>query len=127
MGRPINPNFIGNPATPGRVSKALILSQAWIPGAAGLAVGTVYILRQVGTGRYQVTDGTHTGVVRLVNATPTIAGQAIILVTPFGGGAAQHARVINNRSVKTWEDHSFEWNPNVSATASGQANLPVLA
>ena len=126
MGRPIKPEFIGNPAASGRTSKALVLSQAWIPGQAGLSISTVYILRQVGTGRYQVTDGTHTGVVRLSNATPTQSGQATIVVTPFGGGPTQHARVINNRSVKTWEDHSYAWNPNVAATKVGQANLPVL-
>ena len=125
MGRPINKHFIGNPAASGRTSKALVLSQAWIPGQAGLAVTTVYILRQVGTGRYQVTDGTHIGVVRLINTTPTAAGQATIIVSPFGGGT-EHARVINNRSVKTWEDHSYEWNPNILATLATQANLPVL-
>ena len=125
MGRPINKHFIGDPAASGRTSKALVLSQAWLPGQAGLAVTTVYILRQVGTGRYQVTDGTNTGVVHLVDTAPAAAGQATIVVTPFGGSPVEYARVINNRTVKTWENHSYDWNPNVLATLAGQADLPV--
>jgi hypothetical protein len=125
MGRPIKKEFIGNPATSGRTSKAVVLSSAWIPGAAGLASGQVYIVKQTGTGRYSVTDGVHTGVVHLVAGMPANPGEATIVVTPFGGAPVEHAKIIYNRTVSTWEDHNYEWNANVLATVVGQSDLPV--
>jgi hypothetical protein len=125
MGRPIKSEFIGNPAASGRTSKAVVFTQAWLPGQAGLASGTVYIVKQTGTGRYRVTDGTNIGVVHLVAGMPANPGEASIVVTPFGGAPVEHAKTIYNRTVKTWEDHEYEWNANVAASVVGQADLPV--
>lgn len=117
MGRPLKKSFFGNPAAPGA---QIFLSSARIAGQS--AAAGYYIVRQVGTGRYQVTNGTHTGVVRLVAAGTLQEGEAHLIVKPFGG-ADEYARVIHNRSVKTWAGKSYAWMPNVAATATGQADL----
>ena len=83
MGRPINKRYLGNPTTPGL---QLLLNECWLPGAsAPETTDTVYILRQTGSHRYMVTNGTTTGIVTLVGAPITQPGQARLAVTPFGG------------------------------------------
>lgn len=79
MGRPIKKEFIG--AATNNAPTKLIISQAFIPGASAVS-NNVTILKQKGTGAYIVTDGTNTGLVRLVEAGTTLAeGQAILNVT----------------------------------------------
>lgn len=118
MGRPLNKKYLGDPATTG---KQVVLTSAWIAGQVGPATG-FYILRQVGTGRYQVTNGSVVGVVRLVAAGTLAEGEAHLEVTPFGGAPVEYARMIHNRSVKTWEDKSYAWSIE-PATEIGQADL----
>ncbi|WP_162828331.1 hypothetical protein, partial [Escherichia coli] len=83
-----------------------------------------YVVRQVGTGRYQVTNGSVTGVVRLVGEGDLKAGEAHLLVIPFGASEFEHAKVIHNRSVKTWEGKSYAWSLE-AATKAGEADLPL--
>lgn len=123
MGRPLNKKYLGNPAKP---SKQVVLSSAWVAGEVGPAEG-FYVVRQVGTGRYQVTNGTVTGVVRLVGAGALKAGEAHLEVVPFGaGGAVEHARILHNRTVKTWEGNVYKWSLD-AATEVGQADIADLA
>lgn len=116
MGRPLKKTFFGNPATPGA---QILLSSARIAGQS--AAAGYYIVRQIGTGRYQVTNGTHTGVVRLVAAGTLQEGEAHLIVKPYGG-SDEYARVIHSRTVKTWAGNSYAWST-TAATVTGQANV----
>ena len=117
MGRPLKKSFFGSPATAGA---QVVLSSARIAGQS--AAAGYYIVRQVGTGRFQVTNGTLTGVVRLVAAGTLQEGEAHCIVKPFGG-ADEYARVIHNRSVKTWSGNRYTWAAGLAATAAGQATV----
>jgi hypothetical protein len=114
MGRPIKKSFFGNPAAAGA---QIVLNSARIAGQS--AATGYYIVRQVGTGRFQVTNGTLTGVVRLVGAGALQHGEAHVIVKPFGG-ADEYARVIHNRTVKTWSGNVYKWN-DAAAAAAGEA------
>lgn len=116
MGRPLKKSFFGSPATAGA---QVLLASARIAGQS--AAAGYYIVRQVGTGRYQVTNGTLTGVVRLVAAGTLQEGEAHCIVKPYGE-SNEYARVIHNRSVKTWSGKSYSWST-VAATAAGQADI----
>lgn len=117
MGRPLKKSFFGNPANPGA---QVVLNSARIAGQS--AAAGYYIVRQVGTGRFQVTNGTNTGVVRLVAAGTLQEGEAHVIVKPHGGGADEYAKVIHNRSVKTWAGNTYAWSINTTTTA-GQAMI----
>lgn len=121
MGRPLNKKYLGSPALPG---KHVVMTSAWIAGEVGPAEG-FYVVRQVGTGRYQVTNGSVTGVVRLADAGPLEQGEAHLVVNPFGDdNDDEYARVIHNRSVKTWEGHSYKWSLEAAA-AVGECDMPL--
>lgn len=85
MGRPIKKKFIGNTGATGQQ----IAATAWIPGQ-GAPYTDAYITRQTGTGRYvmRANAGQATGTVSLVNGALTTAGQANIVVTPWGAGGS---------------------------------------
>lgn len=85
MGRPIKKKFIGNTGATGQQ----IAATAWIPGQ-GAPYTDAYITRQTGTGRYVMRGnaGLATGTVSLVNGALTTAGQANIVVTPWGAGGS---------------------------------------
>lgn len=85
MGRPIKKKFIGNTGATGQQ----IAATAWIPGQ-GAPYTDAYITRQTGTGRYvmRANAGAATGQVSLVNGALTTAGQANIVVTPWGAGGS---------------------------------------
>lgn len=117
MGRPLKKSFFGSPATAGA---QVVLNSARIAGQS--AAAGYYIVRQVGTGRFQVTNGSLTGVVRLVAAGTLQEGEAHAIVKPHGGGADEYARVIHNRSVKTWSGNTYAWSTAATTTA-GQAML----
>ena len=117
MGRPLKKSFFGSPATAGA---QVVLNSARIAGQS--AAAGYYIVRQVGTGRFQVTNGSLTGVVRLVAAGTLQEGEAHAIVKPHGGGADEYARVIHNRSVKTWSGNSYAWSTAATTTA-GQAMI----
>lgn len=122
MGRPLNKKYLGDPALPG---KHVVMTSAWIAGEVGPAEG-FYVVRQVGTGRYQVTNGTVTGVVRLADAGPLTEGEAHLVVNPFGDdNDDEYARLIHNRSVKTWEGHSYKWSLDAAA-AEGECDMPLV-
>jgi len=122
MGRPLNPEFIGNPAS-AVFGKVIVLSDAWLPGnAAASASKSVWLVKQINKHRFIATDGTTTGEIYLQDGPVTAAGQARIAVSPFGG-STEYANQINNRTVKTFEDHVYSWNINTAAAVTGQADL----
>jgi len=126
MGRPLkNIFFGGTEAGQDNPGIQLSIASAFIPGAPAISSTPIVIIRQVGTGRYQVTDGTYIGVVRLVGTATANPGDANLVVTPYGGGPTELARVVLDRTVKTWSDNVYDWSIN-AATQVGQANLPFV-
>jgi len=128
VGRPLNKKYLGNPTKPGM---QVMFSQCWFQGEHAPSPNVCYVKRQLGTGRYQAEDSvTGTiGPVRLVGpAAPLEPGQAIMFVHVFNQlgipTPPEHAKVIYNRTVKTWEDHQYEWSI-IPASQVGQANLPM--
>jgi hypothetical protein len=100
MGRPIKKKSIGNSQLGGNQ----ITATAIIPGNAQVFTDA-YIVSQKGTGRYVMTSPTTTasGLVSLVNGVVSTAGQANVVVTPWGAhgsGATVTANVgINTVSI----------------------------
>ena len=124
MGRPINKKYLGDPA---RVGQQVVFTACWFALESAPSANPCFVKRQVGTGRFQAEDSVtgHLGAVRIVNgALPLEPGQATIAVTPFGGGPVEYARVIHNRSVKTWQDHQYRWSI-LPAGKAGDADLPM--
>lgn len=117
MGRPLKKSFFGSPATGG---KQLVLSWVWLADSTEAEQG-YWIIRQVGTGRYQVTNGTKTGVVKLVDALPDAPGEGVIEVHPFEG-VTEYASKIFNRTVKTFDGNSYKWSAD-PATEEGYADF----
>ncbi len=121
MGRPLKKSFFGDP-TGG--SNRLALTSAWIPGAGGTTTAA-YIIRQVGTGKYEVTDGVYTGVVALMAAGSVTSGFAQLVIAPYGL-SDEYASKIYNRSIRTFAGNSYMWST-VAASETGQADLPFTA
>lgn len=119
MGRPLKKSFFGSPATDG---KQLVLSYVWLEDSDQPEEG-YYVVRQVGTGRYQVTNGVKTGVVKLVDALPDAPGEGVIEIKVFGSAVREYASKIFNRTVKTFDGNSYKWSAE-PATEVGQADLP---
>lgn len=80
MGRPIKKEYIGLPDSV--YSEKVTISSAYIPGNTELS-SSVEIVKQTGTGRYIVSDGTTTGEVTLVDGSNSYKlqeGEAILNV-----------------------------------------------
>jgi hypothetical protein len=100
MGRPLNKRFFGNPTTkPGLQIKV----------SADLGSGKVpaWIVEQVGTRQFIVTDGTTTTRCFLVQNV-TQPGEAVVRVY-LSGGVVETARTIQARRVKTFEGSDVVW------------------
>lgn len=119
MGRPLKKKFFGSPATGGL---QLVLAHVWLEDSVAAETG-YYIVRQVGTGRYQVTNGTKVGVVKLVDALPDAPGEGTIEITVFGSEIREYAKKIHNRTVVTFDGNTYKWST-TAASEEGQANLP---
>ena len=117
MGRPLNKKFWGTLATSGYQIK---LTSAWVPGH-GSAVSNCYIVKQVGTGRYLVHNGTVSGVVKLTAGTAAAAGEGYVTVSPYGGGT-KYAKTINAHTVKTQDGYVYKWST-AAAAVTGEADL----
>lgn len=120
MGRPIKKKFFGIPAS--LYNERMILTKAWLHGEVGPS-DNFFILSQKGTGRYKVTNGIKTGIVRLVDGDPTEAGEASVEVTVFNQVEKEFARVIHNRTVKTYAGKKHRWSFDV-ASEEVTAQLP---
>lgn len=120
MGRPLNKRYFGEPS--GGNFK-LVPSLVWIEGMTEAATG-FYILKQTGTGRYLVSNGTDNGEVTLVDGAPTGPGEATIVVNPIGG-SEEYARVVYSRTVSTFEGNNYAWSLD-PADVLGEADIPVV-
>lgn len=115
MGRPLNKKYFGEPT--GGLDKLEI--KFW----DGSSVVTGWIVEQVATGEFIVTDGTAEDRVELGSALPTAAGEGALEVAVFGGGT-EFARNILAHRVKTFEGGDYDWSLE-AATEAGQADLPL--
>jgi len=99
VGRPIKKTFFGSPVAAGT---QFTLTSAFIPGA-GSATSSAYIVSQKGTGRYVVSDGVNTGIVKLIDGTGSpvlVAGQAYMAGTVYGSaGTGATAGTVRMRTV----------------------------
>lgn len=115
MGRPLNSKYFGEPT--GDNNKLTI--EFW----DGSSVVTGWILEQVATGEFRVTDGTVEDRVELQADAPAAAGEGRIAVQVYGGGT-EYARNILSRRVKTFEGGNWDWEL-TPANKVGMADLPL--
>lgn len=99
MGRPLNKKYFGNPATAGL--------QLTVVADLGNGPVNAWIVEQVGTRRYIMTDGTNTATCTLVNVI-TGPGEAVMTVNVSGGGT-ETARIVQAHRVKTFEGSNLGW------------------
>lgn len=102
MGKSISPLYFHNAVNSG---PALILTGAWIPGAAGLAGGNVFIIKETGEKRYLVTDGAVTGEVYLIDSANATSGQGWIQIAD----SDEFVTKIYENVVVTNKGNSFPW------------------
>lgn len=120
MGRPISKKFIGDPA---KIGHQLVVSYVWLADSTAPEEG-FFITRQSGTRRYHVANAEgRKGIIQLVDAMPTQAGEGVIMVLPTAGGPEEYARTIYNLTVKTYDDNRYNWN----IAGTGEAILPFEA
>lgn len=127
MGRPIKKKWFGPAAGAG--TQIIVNGVKWADGTTST---NAYIVKQTGSRKYVVSNGTKTEPVFMVNATSVgglQAGQCFILATPFGGSARPCEKIAQFR-VSIYEangevnDYSWSTQP---AAAPGQADLITLA
>jgi hypothetical protein len=119
MGRPLKKGLLGNPSNTG---KQLVLAYVWLEDSTTPETG-YWATKQTGTVRYEVTNGTKTGIIKLVDHTPTQPGEGTIEISIFGSTDRQYAKKINNRTITTFSGNTYSWSIN-PAELSNQANLP---
>lgn len=108
MGKSINPLHFYNAVNSG---PSLILSGAWIPGAHGLAGGNVFIIKETGEKRYNVTDGATTGEVYLTESADAVEGQGWIQIAD----SDEFVYKIYDTYFVTNKGNRFTWSIDTSA------------
>lgn len=78
MGRPLNKKYFGDPLDDGNQLSV----DVWFTGEGSAEPG--WIVRQRGTGIFEITNGTLTERLKLQNSAPSAEGQASMQVNPFG-------------------------------------------
>lgn len=117
MGRPLKKRYFGEPNGTGR----LTLTHVWMEDSTEAETG-YWVLRQVGSNRYKVTNGDKVGVVRLIDGVPSEPGEGSIEVLPFGTEDVEYAKTIYNRTVTTWQGNRYSWSRK-GATKEGEADF----
>jgi hypothetical protein len=115
MGRPLDKVWFGQPTSN--------FDKITISFYASGALRSGWIVEQVATGEYIVTNGTYTARIELVNHTPAAEGEGAITVTPYGS-SAEHAKNILSHRVKTFEGGNYKWGK-TPAAHTGEANIPL--
>lgn len=106
----------------------------------GSSVRTGWVLAQVGTLKYKVTDGTTTKFARLAQTSTELtaltagtgpdsalrASLCTIECTPFGGSTENVKKLMMARAI-TIQGSSFSWKLGTSATATGQGDITLRA
>lgn len=118
MARSLNKKFFGPTSNDGSQIQATVKFGA---GAAEAA----FIVKQVSARRYLFesvgTPGLRVKATLVDLATPTVAGTASILVSPFGGGS-EYAKKITAKKVTTYSGNTYAWGTS-QATVGGRADI----
>lgn len=123
MGRPIDKNFIGDPAGAG-----LQINLTTATFFNGDAVANPFIVRQRTNLKYEVSNGTKTKteVLSLHNGTGSPPpGFCTLRVSPVSTGT-QYVRSIHGKTVKTFQGDIWSWVHQLegkTATEKGQADF----
>lgn len=78
MGKPLNKRYFGDPSDDGDQ----LTVDVWFTGDGSAETG--WIVRQRGTGIFEITNGSQTERLKLQDGAPTAEGQASMQVNPFG-------------------------------------------
>lgn len=126
MGRPINKKWFGIPD--GTHHKIVVNGVMW---ANGDYASDAYIVRQVGTRKYIVSDGVTTEPAYPVNTNSVEGlkpGQCFIMATAYGNDPAPCQKIAQYR-VSLFENDgsikSYSWST-IPASAKGQADLNLV-
>lgn len=106
----------------------------------GSSVKTGWVLAQVGTTRYKVTDGTVTQIVSLAQTTTQVtaltagtgpdaamrASLGVIEITPHGG-SVEHIKRLAAKQAFTVQGSFITWELGVVSAAAGQGTIAVIA
>lgn len=123
MGRPIDKNFIGDPADAG-----LQINLTTATFFDGSPVGGPFIVRQRSNLKYEISNSakTKTEVLSLFNGTGQApAGFCTLRVSPISTGT-QYVRSIHGKTVKTFQGNIWSWVHQLegkTATEKGQADF----
>jgi hypothetical protein len=121
MGRPINNKHFGNAA--GKFKVKMTLADGSIDTGA-------YVIKQIGSHRYRVSNGIETRNLYLAQTSAKAVSlgdeSMTILVQPYGGGATEHAREIRGYLVYTCEGNVYQWRLGFTPTQAGWASIIVI-
>lgn len=106
----------------------------------GSSVKTGWILAQVGSSRYKVTDGTTTKIVTLAQSTTQVtaltagtgpdasmrASLGTIEITPHGG-SLENVKKLTQAQAVTVQGSFVTWKLGVASAAAGQGTIPTVA
>lgn len=96
----------------------------------GTAAVAGHIVKQIGSTRYVVSDGSVTKTCTLASttaaATTLVAGKMTIEIVPHGGGAAQHVKNLSAFIAFTTEGNRLSWKL-ANTTKAGEGKLAVVA
>lgn len=95
----------------------------------GTSAVTGYIVKQIGSTRYVVSDGSITKTCSLASttdvATSLVEGKMTIEIVPHGGGAAQHVKNLSAFIAFTTEGNRLSWKLENTSKA-GEGKLAVV-
>lgn len=95
----------------------------------GTSAVTGHIVKQIGSTRYVVSDGSTTKTCTLASttaaATTLVAGKMTIEIVPHGGGAAQHVKNLSAFIAFTTEGNRLSWKLE-NTTKAGEGKLAVV-
>lgn len=123
MGRPIDKNFIGDPAGAG-----LQINLTLATFFDGSGVSGPFIVRQRSNLKYEVSNSakTKSEVLTLFNGTSPPAGFAALRVIPVGEVPSEYVRSLHGNTVKTFQGNIYSWVHQLdgkTATEKGQADF----
>lgn len=105
MGRPIDKNFIGDPAGAG-----LQINLTTATFFNGDAVSGPFIVRQRTNLKYEISDGTKSEVLSFIDGTGQApAGFTTLRVIPVGEVPSEYVRSLHGNTVKTFQGNIYSW------------------
>tara|TARA_R110000851_G_scaffold28740_2_gene79742 strand:- start:283 stop:906 length:624 start_codon:yes stop_codon:yes gene_type:complete len=114
MGRPINKKHIGDGA-----GKIQVTAVRFAAGAEVAAATETHIISQRSTKKFNVTDGTKTEVVTLVNKTPgALAASEFCINVADSAGVTKQVTKLRNRTMQVEGTANAKWARSATGTSS---------